>query len=74
MHRSATTDLFALNRIITVTRLVPDFTVSNLTGAGPGRILELKSGWILIWTERVFGSQNNISDKTNGINNCSHLL
>jgi len=40
-------------------RVVPDLTtgISNLAGAGPGRIWELKSGRSWIWGEFVFGSQ-----------------
>ena len=47
-----------------------DLTISNLAGAGPGRIQELKSNrsQIQIWEELVCRSQNNKPDETNGIN------
>jgi len=50
---------------------LPDLTISNLAGAGPGRILELKSGRIQIWGELVFRSQNNMPDETDGVNNAA---
>ena len=40
-------------------------TISNLAGAGAGRIYELKSGCIRIWGQLVLGSL----DEINGVNN-----
>jgi len=36
-------------------KLVPELTISNLSGAGPGQISEIKSRWIWNWGELVLG-------------------